>query len=270
MSLRSTLGTRIFNDSGGRSPATVVNDAPASGIDPATGMPYRPKFQSIFTPGGGLASPYSAEAGTANFRSLSTDTNPWMQLQNQRISGEQNDMRDRAMSDANVGLGTGMSQLASSGGIDSGARERLMTSSDANRMRSLSGIGQQGAASRLDAGIQAEQMKRQAEQFNADAFNRNSMFNTDAANRMSTFNAGNAINGMAGQNAFNMEMYGQDMGAWGAAKTAEAQAAAANKKKPLFGIGGAGSLGSWDAVGNAIDRGRGVDSGDGVFNYKKW
>lgn len=239
-----------------------------SGFDPATGMPYRPEFQSILGAGGGLGDPFKAGYKKMTAHTVSDDMNPWLGLQQQKIGQEQASMRDRLSGDVNVGLGTGMSNLAASGGIDSGARERLMAASAAQRTRGLSDINQQASASRLGAGIAAEQMGREAERYNAGALDRGSAFNASAFNNNSQFNAGNAIGGAGMQNAFNADVYGQDMQAWGAGQTAEAQLAAANQENPgLFGMGG--FLGS-GAGGNKGLLGTGVLGGGRAIDTRGW
>lgn len=200
-------------------PAAIVT--PSAQTSP-NGMPSRPEFQSILNSDGSLQSPFRAGFTNAAAHTMSTDMSPWLGLQGDRISQEQANSRDQLNRDTSLSIGSGFSNLAATGGLDSGARERMVTSANMNRMQGLSGVGQQSAASRLDAAIQAEMMKKQAQQFNAGARNQNSIFNAGAQNQNSIFNTGNAISGRMGQNAFNSEMYGQDMQAWGAGKTADA------------------------------------------------
>ena len=233
---------------------TPWNSSPTPTKTGPDGRPVRPDFMSILGPGGGLKAPYTATAST-----VSTDMSPWLGLQTERIGREHEMMRDRLAGDSAVGLGTGMSNLAASGGLDSGARERLMTASNAQRMRGLSDLSQQASASRMGAGIAAEQMGREAERFNSGL-----LTNT------SQFNAGNAIGGVGAQNLFNSNIYNQDMGAWGAAKTADAMAAAARKEDPgLLGMGGVlgtGLGGQKGILGTGIGGAQGV-GGTGYFGY---
>lgn len=213
--------------------------------------PQRPEFQSILGPGGGLQSQYMASAqgytpSTYEAQKMSTNMNPWLSLQKQRISGEQAQNQDRLQGDVQTGIGSGFSNLAASGGLDSGARERLMTSSNAQRMRGMTDLNAQSSASRLDAGMQAEMMRKQAQQFNAQAQNQAGQFNAGAQNQAgafgagaqnqaSMFNTGNAIGGVGAQNAFNSNVYNQQMGAWGAGRTADAMARSANQGQGGFG-----------------------------------
>jgi len=246
-------------------PMQIVNPAAETRPD---GRPVRPGFQSILGSSGNLLSPFQANANQASAFTMKTDMNPWMNLQNKQIGLEQSGMRDQLNRDTNLGLGTGMSNLAASGGIDSGARERMVTNSAAQRTQGLSGIGQQSALARNNVGIQGEQMKQQADQFNTNALNQNSQFNAGVLNQNSQFNASNAIGGMGMQNAFNSNLFNQDMAGWGAQKTADAQARAANKEEPGF-------LGMGGALGTGIG-GEGGMLGTGLFRkgsgggYKVW
>lgn len=243
--------------------------ASSSGFDPNTGMPYRPQFQSILGQDGNLKAPFSASATTAGNPALvNSDMSPWLGAQNKRISAQEAAMGDQVNANTSLSLGSGMSGLAASGGLDSGARERLMTSANAQRMQGLAGAGQQAMASRAQADIQAQQMTQDLNRYNADVQNKYNFFNADAANRMSAFNAGNAIGGLGAQNAFNADVYAQDMGAWGAARTADAQAALAGREDPgLLGMGGVLGTGIGGQRGVL---GTGVLGGGRLIDTRKW
>lgn len=156
------------------------------------------------------------------------------------------------------------SQLASRGGLSSGASERMASSSgkdimaqqqnlrrnadlgrmslssqdELNRMQAISQLtpAQQAAAQfqLTKAGIPIQQLA--AEQ----GMNRSGQVgNITTANNGVQFDATNALKSLGGNNDYNSTTYGQDMGAWAAGKTADAMAASAGQQNPgLLGSGG--------------------------------
>jgi hypothetical protein len=210
-------------------------------------LPQRPVFNPITDKSGNLKDPFKADLKSAEAHTVSTNMSPWTNLQNKRINDQANYQRDQLSRDTSMGIGSGVSNLAASGGLDSGARERMMQSAQAQRLQGNAGVGQAAANQRSDTAIQAEMMKRQGQQFNAQALNQNSQYNAGAFNQNQAFNAQNAIGGVAGQNAFNNDIYAQDMTAWGAKQTSDAAMAAANKQDP--GLLGVNTL--WSQIGNA-------------------
>ena len=84
---------------------------------------------------------------------------PWLNLEMQRINAEQSGMADQATRAASLAQAQGLSSLASSGGLDSGARERMMSANSLGLMNNLQGVSKQGSLARLGAGAMDEQRK---------------------------------------------------------------------------------------------------------------
>ncbi len=123
----------------------------------------------VWGPDGQLLDRYKQNAGhydtgsleIANLRQRATDTGPssWLNMQNQKIDTETMGMRNRANMDATNTEAMGLSNLASSGGLDAGARERLAMSGGANRMKSLQTVSGQGNMAKMGAGLADEEQK---------------------------------------------------------------------------------------------------------------
>jgi hypothetical protein len=207
------------------------------------GRPIRNNYQSVLNDKGGIQNAFSLAnrlgddvslntQAADSMRSRATAVGPsvWAQLaeQNQRLQESQ--ALNNNMVNAQANTNRGFNQLASRGGLSAGQRERLAMQGQRQALSGQQGILNQGMQSRLNLGMQDEQMKNQllGQSAQADLANANfrqgqRAFNVDAQR----FDLNNALNDVRGLNAYNAGAFGEAMREWGTGKTADAQAQAA-------------------------------------------
>lgn len=205
-------------------------------------QPVRPDFfNPLYNPDG------TAKAGTAmspdvqammdkinpntqgldKFRQEALRTGPsaWASLATQQQQGEESNARDRAGSEAAGQTAQAKASLAQSGGLTSGAAERVAAGGARNYLDMSQQIGQAGNNNRLQIGMNDEQnrmtelgqlpgMENQALQ---PAFQKAQLIG-----QAKQFDVGNQTANASSQNAFNMGNYTEQMNAWGANKQADA------------------------------------------------
>lgn len=169
-------------------------------------------------------------------RAMAKGDSPWLKMMGSKIDAQTSGLRDQATKDASVAQGQGMSNLAMSGGLDSGARERMASQSALGRMGAVQGASQLGTMGKLDAGLQDEQAKLsilqslpQHEMAFSNQINDNARYNTDIYNRTQAGNVDNRIADVARGNASDLYKYGQQMQGYGADRTAAATQQAGKK-----------------------------------------
>lgn len=186
-------GIAAANDIGvkgiGKNPdnQTGTTPAPGDGGYGWGGLPFEPDFMSTVSSTGQLKSPFK----------LSTDMSPWIGMQKQMNAQGANAAGDQAGVNANVATGNAASSLAASGGLESGARERLFAGGELNRIDALGNISGQKNLADLNVDMAGKEM-------------------SDA--RMTT-NLNNQIQGVNAKNIFNMSKYGEQMKGYAADKT---------------------------------------------------
>lgn len=187
--------------------------------------------------------------GLDKFRSEAMRTGPstWAQMAEAKQRDEESMARGSGARQAASARGGAMSQLASRGGLTSGARERLSRGGAEDLLNMQQDIGRQGRTNRLQIGMSDEQNRVQqlgmlpgmeiaALQPELQKF---SMWSSgrqqDVANKM---------NEAAARNAFEAKKYAEQMAGYGAERSAQATVEA-NK---------GGFLGSWlcTEAGSAI------------------
>jgi hypothetical protein len=139
-----------------------------------------------------------------------------MQLQKQEI--EQSQGRDQAAKAQAQGLAQAQSNLMRQGGLSSGARTRMAMQGARDLALDQQRVNAQGISQRL--GIQEQDLGRKENLLKGFG---------DAESAAQEKNIGRMTDDLRAGSAFDMERYGQQMGAYGAAKTAEAQRAAASQ-----------------------------------------
>ena len=169
--------------------------------------------------------PYKGEAmQKLREQAFAEGDSPWAKLQFQKQRQEQMAGMDQASKQGLQALSQSQAQLASSGGLSSGARERMTRMGARDMLMARQGIARQGIGSRL--GIQEQDIDRKqsmlsdfgnAEQ-QAQRFNIGQM--TDDINRLAGFEGGRYQTGMQ---------------AFGAQQSAQAQRDAAQASKPKSG-----------------------------------
>lgn len=163
--------------------------------------------------------PYQGEM-TQKLKAEATGTgpSPWAQMQLQNQGLEQQNARDQAVKSGQQALSMGNANMMRFGGQQNGARERMGAQSMRDIMGAQQDVSRQGIASR--GAITAQDLQRKqdltgqlaGQEGQAQAANIGAM-TTDVSNLAQ----------------FNANKYAQQMQAYGAAKSADAQRAAASQ-----------------------------------------
>lgn len=156
----------------------------------------------------------------------------WLNQANDRQSLLDLTSRERARKEGAGQAAEGASRLAMSGGLSSGARERLQKEAARNAMMRSQEIGRQGDLNRMQSGIQDEQnrvgMLGQVVGMQNQAI--------EPELRARQFDVGQNVAEGVRKNDFNMDQYKQKMQQWGALQQAGA-IAKSGKKGSLLGMG---------------------------------
>lgn len=195
-------------------------------------------------------------------RALSQGESPWLKMQLQKQRVEETTAADRAANQAVSGAAMARSQMAMKGGLGSGASQRLAMASARDMNAARQAVGRQGMGDRLGLGIADDQAKTQllgqtagldlaragqaqdmgrfnaGMQFDASKYNTGLAYDaakTNVANRLDAskfnkaqqldvnkINASLATAGLGGENAYNMQKYGEDMKGYSAEKAGAA------------------------------------------------
>lgn len=103
-----------------------------------------------------LGGKYLQALGT---RATEKGPSTWANMQNQNIDLQASGLRDQNASDAATALGTGTSNLAQTGGLDSGARERMASSTGLAQLQGNQSISKDAVGAKLNTGIEDERQK---------------------------------------------------------------------------------------------------------------
>lgn len=173
---------------------------------------------------GELSSRFTETMGSANQalldKAMTQGDTPWASLQRQQLQNQYGtDMGNLAQSSASQ-LAQARGNLAMRGGLGSGSRERLGSAGMYQQMLGQQGLGQNLANNNLNVSIQDEATKNNLLQ---------SMGNVQQGIQQGNINRLGMD--VSGQNLFNQQNYAEAMKAYGAQKTGEAQAKAAEGGK---------------------------------------
>ena len=207
------------------------------------GSPFTPEFQGIANPDGTLKPSYelspwqqvNADTGALDLykqtaqRAAGVDS-PFAKLALERQQLEQAASADQAGAGASNTMLQAANRLAQSGGVSGGARERLARQGAQAGFIQRQGVERQGALDRLGIRSQDEQNRMAGLQSlqgmqnqQADIQFKNQQ---QAANNMQ-FNVGSRQKEQEAKRLFDANKYNQQMQAWAANKSADAQARAA-------------------------------------------
>lgn len=193
------------------------NQEMAAGIMP-------PGYASLRDASGGLQSqykfdPYAGQATQAlKDQAFSTGQSPWAKLQTDQQRMEQQNALQGAQQQNMQAQGMAQSQLARSGGLRGGAATLLARQGGRNLMNSSQDISRAGMGQRL--GINQQDLARKQ-----DLLGSFSNLEQSAQGK----NLGTLTGDVANQSAFNQNRYNEQMRAWAASKSADAERAAANQ-----------------------------------------
>lgn len=188
-----------------------------SGIKP-------PDYESIRDASGMLKDaykldPYAGEATQAlKSQAFASGASPWADMQTQMLNRQVADARDQAAKQAMQATAQSQSELAKFGGLSGGARQALARQQSRNLMTANQGIGREGLRGRMDIG--AQDLNRKQDLLGKFA---------TGEQQAQQGNIGMMMQDIAGKQAFDMNRYNEQMRAWAANKSAEAQARAASQ-----------------------------------------
>lgn len=215
------------------------------GLNP-DGSPIRPDFQSLRDPNTGLLKEQYqlTDQGPINVdqramdelrsQALSAGPSKYAQMAYDKQALEQEDQLNQSRAQSAGAQAQSQAALMMSGGLSSGARERLAASGDRNQMMAAQQVSRQGQLDRANIGLNDANLKNQMLNSTvandlkmADVANQNRAYSTD----IQKANLGNSIQDATNEQLFNMERYKNQMQAWGANKQADATARAGSGGK---------------------------------------
>lgn len=189
------------------------------------GRPISPDYESLRGPTGELQGQYKYDpAKSAAFAKLQEQAmaapgeSPWAKMQMQKQAMEQQDAVAQAAKQGATAQQQAMSALMRQGGLGSGARTSLAKSSARDAMLAQQNVARQGISQRL--GIGESDINRQQ-----DLLGRVSSTELEGQGK----NLQTLMGDVRGKQEFDINKYRDQMQAWGANKTANAQVAAANR-----------------------------------------
>lgn len=223
------------------------------------GMPSAPSYNPIYNPSTmNLSSQVQGDLSGINLQPLQNSVNqfeqtanapgpsPWAALADQQQNALMTDTVNKGNQAVNGQTAGAIDQLGSTGGITSGARERVAEGGNTNAMNMAQGAARTNTENQMGIGVQNAQQKMQMQaqvpgmesmalqpQFQEAGMMANAQ-NSDIMNMM---------NSNSNANMWNQQMYGTQMGAWGAGQQANATTAAANAANSSGLFGGGGFLG---------------------------
>jgi len=212
------------------------------------GRPASPKWSGIAGKDGTLKSQYQIgemanptlnTQGLEAIRSRALNEGPsaWAGLMNDKIGQQTSQAMDDSALSAAGAKAEAMSDMAMSGGISSGSRERLAGNSMRDQLRSRQELRRGSDQQRLDVGLQDEEqrlgMLGQLPGMELQALEPEFKNREFDANRQE-FNIKNSLEELKQKRGFDLSKYSEDMRAWAAANTANAQSQAANNSGGLF------------------------------------
>lgn len=215
--------------------AHIVN-LDANNLNPATGAPVRPEFESQIDPATGLLKsqyqlqeqlidPNSLEGlSSIKKEALRTGPSQWAQTMLAKQQGDRAGALNNAAAASNQAAAQGRSSLAMRGGLSSGARERLATQSSRDLLSANQGVNKEATANRY--GLLGQDEGNRLSMLNQYATGEGQLANVNAGNKAKTqqFNIQEALKDKQAQQAFKMDNYKEQLDKYGANKQAEATA----------------------------------------------
>jgi hypothetical protein len=198
------------------------------------GSPIRPEFESILNPDGTMPDQYKYKPTTIDpanlqgynmIKNLATTGVGKSEYAN--ISKQQNDMNRQDQIDAATGQsasGTRMAidNLASRGGVSSGARERISASGNRDLLMQKQGAYRTSGNNLLDILKNDNTYKNDATKQFAEAEGKIAFGNNDLNNKAGQYNLENVLKEKDAGRSYNMDTYKSALDKWGAGKQADA------------------------------------------------
>lgn len=200
-------------------------------VDTAGAQPDTPAYVVAYDPSTMSLADYLAghydHSGYDKFKSEALRSGPskWASLAKQDLNMQSAQARNSGSQQVAARNAQAEDQLGASGGLSSGARERVATEGAKNYLAMSQDIGRQNKMGGLQVGINDEQNRiTQLSQLPGMEMQQAGMW-TGAKDK----DVQNIVNENERRNQYNQTIYGQKMGGWSAAKTADAQAASGKK-----------------------------------------
>lgn len=201
---------------------------------PGNAAPYTPTYDP--TTEGLLSGVEGQNAGintnpldmsVANFADLADRSGPsaWATTAGQQQNALAENQLDQGASQTNAQTAQAEDNLASSGGLTSGARERAAEGGATNYMNMSQNVGRQNTLNQMQIGVNDQQNKMQEMGELPGMETQALQPEFQKANAWENANAqdvGNEINSTNNQNTYNMNTYQQQMQAWAANQQANA------------------------------------------------
>jgi hypothetical protein len=224
-----------------QSPWSALNQT--AGDYDENGMPRIPGYQASFDPRSmSLAQQMSQGLNNINVNHQGIDAyraealrqgpSKYAQLATDKENTNEISARSRAQAEANAQRSQGASQLAMSSGMTHGAAERMNRASNNNYLNMSQDIGKQAQQNRQQISMNDEQNR--ISQLGALPGMENTALASDfqklqMQGQANQFDIGNQVQEGTRLNAYNMNKYQTQMGAWAANKQADATANAGKK-----------------------------------------
>lgn len=220
------------------------------GIDPRTGEPMRPEYQSLIDPTSGLLQKQyildigQLEAGQMDptkmegyqaFRSEALRTGPstWAKMMQQQQELARMTEMEKAARQSGSSAAQARSGLAMKGGLSSGSAERIARDQASNLLQARQGIGRaanmaniqlltEDERNRLANLSQLPGMESSIEQFNIGQKTNQDRFNIEAQARAKQYNIGEALRDKQLKDAQDLAAYEAQLGKYGAERQAQA------------------------------------------------
>lgn len=165
-------------------------------------------------------------------QAMRTGPSAWANLATSKADQESKMAQSQAAAQGTAQTAQAQASLASSGGLDSGARERLARSGAKNTMDEQQKISGQNIQNKMQIGMNDEQNRiSQLGQATGieNAANQSIFQQQGALNSLRSQDVQNQIGENTRQNLFNMTGYGNQIQAWAANKQADATANSGKK-----------------------------------------
>lgn len=209
------------------------------------GMPTTPFYNPIYNPQTqsllpGVESQLAGidltglDQSVKSFQDLADRQGPsaWATLANQQQNALAENARERGAGETNASTAAALDQLGSSGGITSGARERVAEAGQKNYMNMNQDVSRQNTLNQLQIGVNDQQNKMQEMGMLPGMEMQALQPEFQKANMWEGAHAGDIQNQIGSNeyaNQWNQNLYNQQMSAWAANQQAKATANSGKK-----------------------------------------
>lgn len=222
------------NIAANREAVRVANNQ-AIGLN-ADDSPVRPEFQSLIDPATGLLKKeYQMQVGqldpsklegyqATKKEAMRTGPSAWAQLQLQQQEMERQAQMEKAAVQAGSGAAMARSGIAMRGGLSSGSRERIATSSARDLLNARQGVGRAAASNKLNLMSTDEQNRLGMLKDFTGQETGLQKYNLDMGNKQNEFNISKALEEKRAKDVDTFGKYSEELKKWASGKQATATA----------------------------------------------